>query len=70
MSKRLVEIDDRLLERARGVAGTVTIKATVEAGLRRLADQELALRHVRRLRRGLSLERLETARAPRGLPRG
>lgn len=66
MAKRLVDIDDELLERARRAAGTPTIKATVEAGLRRLVDSELTERHVRRLRRdGLLLELVEDARAPR-----
>ncbi len=68
VTKRLVDIDDDLLARARSAAGTETIRATVEAGLRRLADQELALRHVRRLRRRgtLDLQRIEASRAPRG----
>jgi Arc/MetJ family transcription regulator len=67
MTKRLVDIDDALLERARAVAGTDTMKATVEAALRRLVDHDLALRHVARLRmRGaLDLERLAEARRPR-----
>jgi Arc/MetJ family transcription regulator len=51
VAKRLVDIDDELLDRARRAAGTPTIKATVEAGLRRLVDSELTERHVRRLRR-------------------
>ncbi len=38
MTKRLVDIDDLLLERARSLAGTETIKETVHAGLRRLVD--------------------------------
>jgi Arc/MetJ family transcription regulator len=68
MTKRLVDIDDELLARARNVAGTETIKSTVETALRRLADQEVALRHVRRLRRrgSLDLRRIEMGRAPRG----
>jgi Arc/MetJ family transcription regulator len=66
VAKRLVDIDDELLDRARRAAGTPTIKATVEAGLRRLVDSELTERHVRRLRlRGLPLELVEEARAPR-----
>ena len=67
MAKRLVDIDDDLLDRARRAAGTPTIKATVEAGLRRLVDAELTERHVRRLRsrNGLDLQRAEEARAPR-----
>lgn len=72
MAKRLVDIDDDLLARARRAAGTPTIKATVEAGLRRLVDTELTERHVRRLRgRGrLDLGLVEEARAPRRAARG
>ena len=67
MTKRLVEIDDDLLARARSAAGTETIKATVEIALRRLADEETILRHVRRLRRkgALDLGLIEKARIPR-----
>ena len=67
MSKRLVDIDDQLLERARAAAGTDTIKATVAAGLRKLAEQELVLRHLRRLGRedALDSDRLKQAREPR-----
>jgi Arc/MetJ family transcription regulator len=66
-TKRLVEIDDELLDRARAAAGTDTIKATVETALRRLADHDTALRHVARLRRkgALDLTHLEEARRPR-----
>jgi len=68
MTKRLVDIDDRLLERARSLAGTETIKETVQAGLRRLVDDETVLRHVQRLRGAgaLDLARIEEARQPRG----
>lgn len=71
VTKRLVEIDDDLLARAKGAAGTETIKATVEVALRRLADQESTLRHVRRLRRrgALDLARIEQSRVPRGAAR-
>jgi len=67
MTKRLVEIDDELLDRARTVAGTETIKATVETALRRLVDHETALRHVARLRKkgALDLSLIEQARRPR-----
>lgn len=67
MTKRLVEIDDELLARAKSAAGTGTIKATVEIALRRLADEETVLRHVRRLRRAgaLDLAVIEKARSPR-----
>jgi Arc/MetJ family transcription regulator len=72
VSKRLDEIDDELLEHARRAAGTPTIKATVEAGLRRLVDHDLTLRHVRRLRhRGaIDLDLVERARASRVVERG
>lgn len=66
VTKRLVEIDDELLERARAAAGTDTIKATVQTALRRLVDQETVLRHVARLRQGtLDLARIEDTRRPR-----
>jgi Arc/MetJ family transcription regulator len=63
----LVDIDDDLLERARSLAGTSTIKATVEAGLRRMSDETLIRRHLERLRRPDALDEtaLETAREPR-----
>jgi len=50
MTKRLVEIDDELLARARVAARAGTIKGTVEAALQRLVEQDIALRHIRRLR--------------------
>jgi len=67
MSKRLVDIDPELLERARAVAGTQTIKATVEAGLKRLVGDDLGLRHIRHLRqRGVvDPKRLAEVRSPR-----
>ena len=67
MAKRLVDIDDALLERARSIAGTDTIKATVSAALQRLVDDEKVRRHIQRLRGSgaLDLARLEAARRPR-----
>ena len=67
MTKRLVEIDDDLLRRARTSAGTDTIKATVEVALRQLVDNETALRHVARLRvkGALEIHQLDEARRPR-----
>ena len=67
MTKRLVEIDDHLLEKAREVAGTTTIKATVEQALQQMVDRDTALRHVARLRRPgtLEIEQLAEARRPR-----
>jgi len=65
--KRLVDIDEDLLERARSAAGTDTIKDTVNAALRRLVDDERALRHIERLRGSgaLDLRRIDEARKPR-----
>jgi Arc/MetJ family transcription regulator len=67
MAKRLVEIDDDLLERARSIARTGTIKETVNAALQRLVDDERVMRHVERLRGpgALDLARIEEARRPR-----
>jgi Arc/MetJ family transcription regulator len=70
MAKHLVDIDPDLLESARAAAGTPTIKATVEAGLRQLAGKQVALRHVRRMRkRPPAVEWVEKARAPRAFGR-
>lgn len=65
--KRLVDIDDDLLERARSIAGTDTIKDTVNVALRRLVDDERVIRHIERLRGSgaLDLARIEEARRPR-----
>lgn len=65
--KRLVDIDDNLLERARSIAGTETIKDTVTAALQRLVDDETVLRHIERLRGSgaLDLAEIESARRPR-----
>ncbi len=67
MTKRLIDIDDELLERARAAAGTATIRATVEAGLRQLAAQTVVVEHIRRLRRpgSLNSDKLTAARASR-----
>jgi Arc/MetJ family transcription regulator len=67
MAKRLVEIDDGLLERARSISGSGTIKETVNAALQRLVDDERVMRHVERLRGSgaLDLARIEEARRPR-----
>jgi hypothetical protein len=51
MTKHLVDIDDQLLERARAASGEKTIRGTVDAGLKRLANDELIKRHIARLRR-------------------
>ncbi len=67
MSKRLIDIDDDLLERARAAAGTSTIRATVEAGLKQLAAQSVVVEHIRRLRRPgiLNRDKLAAVRASR-----
>jgi Arc/MetJ family transcription regulator len=67
VTKRLVEIDDELLARARTVAGTGTIRATVETALRNLVDRDTALRHVARLRKpgALDVDAIDEARRPR-----
>jgi len=67
MTKRLVDIDDTLLEQARAVTGSPTIRATVEVALRRVVGEETVRRHVEWLRRGegLGLDYLADARATR-----
>lgn len=72
VTKRLVEIDDELLKRARAAVGTNTIKATVETALRRLVDRDMALKHVAWLRTkgALDAARLNEARSPRTGTRG
>ena len=67
MTKRLIDIDDELLEKARAVAAAGTIKATVDTALRRLVDQDTALRHIRRLRGAGALDPdlAEVVRSPR-----
>lgn len=67
MTKRLVDIDDSLLERARSAAGTDTIKDTVNLALERLVDHDKVLRHVRRLRTDGAIDAglVEEARRPR-----
>ncbi len=70
MSKRLVDIDDALLERARAASGAPTIRATVEAGLRRLVDDDVTRDHLTWLRsdESLDLDALQEARSPRFRP--
>lgn len=67
MTKRLVEIDDALLEQARAATGSSTIRATVEVALRRVVGEETVRRHVDWLRsgEGLDLDFLADVRAPR-----
>jgi len=52
MTKRLVDIDDDLLAEARAIAGTATMKETVNVALRELVESELRRAHLRRLEAG------------------
>ena len=56
MTKRLVDIDDGLLDRARELIGAATIKETVNTSLRELIDAELRRRHLRRLVTGSGID--------------
>ena len=49
MTKRLIDIDDGLLDQARRLTGAVTIKETVNTSLRELINAELRRRHLVRL---------------------
>ncbi len=49
MAKRLVDIDDALLERARNVLGVETMKDTVNAALQEVVRIDLLRRHADRL---------------------
>ena len=70
VEQRIFEIDE-LLARARTVAGTEAIKATVETALKSRVDQDTALGHVVRLCEpgALDIDRINQARRPpnRGL---
>lgn len=46
MTKRLVDIDDHLLERARAATGEKTIRGTIEAALELAARGELLMAHI------------------------
>lgn len=67
MTKRLVDIDDALLEQARAATGSSTIRATVEVALRRVVGEETVRRHIDWLRggEGLDLDVLADVRTPR-----
>lgn len=52
MTKRLVDIDDGLLNAARDLSGAATMKETVNVALQQLVDAELRRRHLRRLETG------------------
>ena len=57
MSKRLVEIDDELLERATAILGASTMKETVNRSLESVVLADLRHRHADRLAdmRGLDM---------------
>ena len=68
VTKRLVDIDDQLLERAKAVSGEKTIKGTVEAALKKLTQDEILMRHIERLKRGeyeVTAEEMMALRRPR-----
>lgn len=52
MTKRLVDIDDELLQNARQASGAATMKETVNVALQHLVDTALRRRHVERFSRG------------------
>ena len=58
MTKRLIDIDDDLLEEVRGLTGASTMKETVNGALQHVVDFDLRLKHVRRL---LTLEGTDLA---------
>ncbi|MXW94809.1 MAG: type II toxin-antitoxin system VapB family antitoxin [Acidimicrobiaceae bacterium] len=58
MTKRLIDIDDDLLEEVRSLIGASTMKEAVNGALRHVVDFELRLQHVRRL---LTLEGTDLA---------
>lgn len=49
MTKRLIDIDDDLLEEVRNLIGASTMKEAVNGALQHVVDFELRLKHVRRL---------------------
>jgi Arc/MetJ family transcription regulator len=49
VTKRLIDIDDDVLERARAVSGATTIKDTVTIALQHLNDSALRRQHLDRL---------------------
>ena len=49
VTKRLIDIDDNLLEAVRDLTGASTMKEAVNGALQHMVDFDLRLRHVRRL---------------------
>jgi len=58
VTKRLIDIDDELLEMARELADAETIRGTVEEALRRLVRIESTKRHLHELEFDLEPRRL------------
>ena len=58
VTKRLVDIDDDLLEEVRSLTGASTMKEAVNGALQHRVDFELRVRHVQRLR---SMEGIDLA---------
>jgi len=61
VTKRLVDINDDLLDRAREILGAETMKATVNGALDELVRMDLRRQHAERLAsmRGLDLDNAE-----------
>jgi Arc/MetJ family transcription regulator len=75
VTKRLIEIDDELLDMARKLADAETIKGTVEEALTRLVRIEMTKRHIDKLKYQMepnAVELLEESRRvdppPGGFP--
>ena len=58
VTKRLIDIDDDLLEKVRSLIGASTMKEAVNGALQHVVDFELRLQHVRRL---MTLEGMDLA---------
>lgn len=56
MTKRLVDIDDELLDQAIELTDAPTMKEAVNTALRELVDAELRRRHMRRLEIGEGID--------------
>jgi Arc/MetJ family transcription regulator len=61
VSKRLVDVDDDLLEQASRVLGAKTMKETVNRALENVVSSDLCRRHTERLRKmeGIDLDKPE-----------
>ena len=64
MTKRLIDIDDDLLEEVRDLIGASTMKEAVNGALQHVVDFDLRVRHVQRLRsmEGIDLDDAELMR--------